>query len=314
LLARIAVLQDGVVTLEQAWSAGLVTEDIRRLCRAGRWRRLSRATYLTRPEVMDPTLRRAQIRAAVASFGPDAVAVLSTAAELLGLAGVRPSSRIHVSLPGRRARPGRVNEPLIRAHQLVIPRTQTGHVDGITVTSPLRTVADLLLRVDRSTAVSLVDSALNARLITEDDLLAVPALLRGRRGAVAARGYLAEADGRAQSPLETRVRLRCVDGGVRPETLQHEIRDSSGLLLGIADMAWPSADLLAEADGRGPHGTPEAVFADRRRQNRLVNAGWPILRFTWKDTLNPDYIPFMVRAALRSRAVDHEVGGTKWAR
>jgi very-short-patch-repair endonuclease len=202
----------------------------------------------------------------------------------------------------------------VRAHQLVIPRAQTGHVDGIAVTSPLRTVADLLLRVDRVTAVSLVDSALNTRLITEDELPAISTLLRGRRGAIAARGFVSEADGRAQSPLETRVRLRCVDGGVCPETLQHEVRDSTGVLLGFADMAWPSADLLAEADGRGPHGTPEAVFADRRRQNRLVNAGWQILRFTWKDTLSPDYVPFMVRAALRSRAVDHEAGGRKWAR
>ncbi|WP_307813941.1 hypothetical protein [Micromonospora luteifusca] len=56
--------------------------------------------------------------------------------------------------------------------------------------------------------------------------------------------------------------------------------------------------MIAEADGRGPHAVPEAVFADRRRQNRLVNAGWTVLRFTWSDTLRPDYIPWTVRQAM----------------
>jgi hypothetical protein len=43
---------------------------------------------------------------------------------------------------------------------------------------------------------------------------------------------------------------------------------------------------------------PEAVLADRRRQNRLVNAGWTVLRFTWQDTLDPYYIPHTIRQAI----------------
>jgi hypothetical protein len=290
-----------MVTLEQAKAAGLAVDDVQRLCRTGRWRRLARSAYLIRPSNPAYVERRARIRAAVSSLGPDAVAVLTTAAEVLGIAGVRFSDRIHVSVPGRLAKSSRASEPGLVVHQMVIPRTDTGHVARIAVTSPLRTVADTILRVGRYDGVSVLDSALNIGLIVEDDLLQIPALISGRRGAVAARTMLPEADCRAQSPLETRVRLRCVDGRVAPETLQHEIRDVDGHLLGIADMAWPSAGLLAEADGRGPHGTPEAVFADRRRQNRLVNAGWQVLRFTWRDTLNPSYIPATVRAALRSR-------------
>ena len=52
-------------------------------------------------------------------------------------------------------------------------------------------------------------------------------------------------------------------------------------------------------------------YADRRRQNRLVNAGWTVLRFTWQDTLHPDYIPHTVRQAIAAAAasVDHEVTG-----
>lgn len=116
-----------------------------------------------------------------------------------------------------------------------------------------------------------------------------------------ARGWLAQAAGRAQSPLETRVRLRCVDGGVRPEQLQFAVRGDADQLLGIADLAWPSAGLLAEADGRGAHDTPAAVHTDRRRQNRLITAGWRVLRFTWQDTRTPHLIPTTIRAALRDR-------------
>ncbi|MFF4877221.1 DUF559 domain-containing protein [Micromonospora sp. NPDC000668] len=105
-------------------------------------------------------------------------------------------------------------------------------------------------------------------------------------------------DGRAQSPLETRARLRCVDGRVPPDALQLEVRDDDGYLLGIGDLGWRGPRIIAEADGRDVHGSPEAAFADRRRQNRLVNAGWTVLRFTWSDTLRPDYIPWTVRQAI----------------
>jgi very-short-patch-repair endonuclease len=166
------------------------------------------------------------------------------------------------------------------------------------VTDVLPTVAEVILRANRYTAVAVLDSALCNELLKPEETAALPALMRRRRGAVAARRYLRETDGRAQSPLETRVRLRCVDGGVAPDVLQHEVRDEDGYLLGIGDLAWLRARVIAEADGRTPHGTPEAVFADRRRQNLLLNAGWTVLRFTWADTLRPDYIPYTVRNAI----------------
>jgi very-short-patch-repair endonuclease len=298
-LARVAGRQDGVVTLAQARRAGFTADEVHRLCRKGRWRRLSRTTYLARPDAPEAVLRRARIRSAVASLGRAACAVLDTAAELHHLAGLRRSEQIHVSLPGCCARPRRRSQPELVVHQLVVPRAHLVHVDGITVTSPLRTVADNLLVVNRYDGVSLLDSALNLGLLADDELPAILPLLRGRRGAVAARTRLPEADGRAQSPLETRVRLRCVDGRVAPEQLQHEIRDVHGYLLGVADLAWLRARLLCEADGRGPHGGADAIYADRQRQNLLTNAGWRILRFTWTDTLRPDYIPATVRQALR---------------
>lgn len=295
---RMAAARDGIVTLAQARAAGLTVHEVHRLCRTGRWRVVARGSYLVDAEAYDGVPRRARVRAAVESFGPHAVVVLGTAAELYGIAGTARTEEIHLSLPGQVARPVRAAHPEVVVHQLVLGPAQVGRVHGIAVTVPVRTVADLVLRADRFAAVSVLDSALNRQVVTVDELARVPALLRGRRGAVEARRHLAEADGRAQSPLETRTRLRCVDGRVPPDVLQIPVRDDDGCLLGVGDLGWRGPRVIAEADGREPHATPDAVFADRRRQNRLVNAGWAVLRFTWRDTLTPDYIPHTVRQAI----------------
>ncbi|MFI6331428.1 DUF559 domain-containing protein [Micromonospora chersina] len=227
--------------------------------------------------------------------------MLATAAELHGIGGFSRTGAIHVALPSRAARPARRKEPAVVLHQLEHPVEAVTMIRDVPVATAVRTVADLILRERRYPAVALLDSALNRKVISEEDLLSIPTLIRGRRGAVAARRYLAEANGLAQSPLETRTRLRCVDGGVRPDALQIEVRDSDGYLLGIGDLGWRRARVIAEADGTASHAAPNALFNDRRRQNRLTNAGWTVLRFTWSDTLTPDYIPTTVRRALAAR-------------
>jgi hypothetical protein len=295
-LRQLAATQDGTVTLAQARAAGLTFEDVQRHCRAGRWRPLARAVY--RIDGVAAPARRARIRATVTSFGPRAFAVLDTAAELLGIAGLPQRDHIHVSLPGVAARARRSTDAAVSVHQLVVRERQVGSVDGIPCTSPARTVADLILRQNRLTAVSLLDSALNRGLVAVDDLADISAMLRGRRSAVDARRWLAQADGRAQSPLETRVRLRCQDGRVPPDVLQHVVRDGGGHLLGIADFAWLGARLIGEADGRGPHDEVTAVYRDRRRQNQFAAHGWKTVRFTWADTMDPGYIPYIVRTAM----------------
>ncbi|WP_435126421.1 type IV toxin-antitoxin system AbiEi family antitoxin domain-containing protein [Micromonospora tulbaghiae] len=301
-LTRMAATQGGFVTAEQALRLGLGREQIRYLVRSGRWTRLSRGCYLPSPAGPAPVaLRRAMIRATIASLGQGAVAVLSTAAELHGIAGLPPTAAIHVSVPRDRPHVQRRAEPGLRVHQLTLADADVCRVGGVPVTTPVRTVADVLLRARRYPAVCVLDSALYQGILAENDLSLVLAHLAGRRGAVAARRYLAESDGRAQSPLETRARLRCVDGGVPPDVLQLPVRDEDGYLLGVGDLGWRRARLIAEADGRAPHLTPQAVYADRFRQNRLVNAGWRILRFTWSDTLRPDYIPQTVKHALNRR-------------
>lgn len=304
-LRLLATGQDGVVTIAQCRAAGASPDQVKRWCRDKRWLRISRGVYLVDADLHPEPPRRALIRAAMFSAGPSAVAVLGTAADLHGLAGLRPETVVHVSLPGVAARPRRVVEPGLSPHQLVLRPDEVTSVDGLAATTPARTAADLLLRVDRYSAVCVLDSGLNRGLLGPDDLPLIGAMLTGRRGAVKARPWLAEADGRAESPLETRIRLRCVDGEVPPDTLQHPVRDELGNLLAVGDLAWLRSRIIAEGDGVEAHENPVAVFRDRKRQNDLVNAGYTPLRFTWPDTMSPPYIPDVVRRA--------QAAATTWA-
>lgn len=304
-IRMVALGQSGVVTTAQCREAGVTEGQVRTLCRDRCWVRLNEGVYLVDADMIegDPP-RPAMIRAALFSAGSHAVAVLGTAAELLGIHGLRRDDAIHISLPGSHARPRRCTEPGVRMHQLVLRPDDTTTVDGIAVTTPARTVADLILRTDRLTAVCVLDSSLNRRILIPEDLDLVKCLIVGRRGAVRARPWLAEADERAESPLETRVRLRAADGGVAPDELQFRVRSAAGNIVAIGDLAWlrARARVIGEADGVDAHDTPTAVFRDRKRQNEIIAAGFVPLRFTWPDTMEPDYVPYMIRSAIAQSA------------
>ncbi|MEV4414551.1 type IV toxin-antitoxin system AbiEi family antitoxin domain-containing protein [Catellatospora sp. NPDC049609] len=313
---RLAERQDGLITAAQCRELSLSAAAVRRFLRQGVWRTLSRGVYLVDADMRGAVdSAKALVRAAVLSAGPNAVAVLESAAAVHGLHGLRPQTQLHVSLPGKLAVPRRVGAGTVVPHQLTLASEDVTVVDGIAVTTALRTVADLLLKVDRMAAVSVLDSALHLGLIGEDELAELPRLLRGRRGATVARGWIEQADGRAESPLETRARLRCVDAGLPPDDLQATILDGTGRAVGRVDLLWRAARLIGEADGGELHDRPDAVFRDRQRQNDLINAGYRIVRFTWSDTLDPHTIPRTVRRVLAMTGqVDQEAVDMKHRR
>src|SRR5688572_19591726 len=150
----VARSQHGVVTVEQCRAAGVSGDEVRSLCRAGEWIRLNRGAYLVDAHLLEGIPRLSAVRAAAFSAGPLAVAVLTTAAELHGIAGLRRDDDVHVNLPGPLARNRRPTEPGVRLHQLVLGPDDVTTVEGLAVTTPARTAADLMLRVGRLAAVS----------------------------------------------------------------------------------------------------------------------------------------------------------------
>ncbi len=110
---------------------------------------------------------------------------------------------------------------------------------------------------------------------------------------------LALADGRSESPLETRLRVLLTRAGLAPEALQYNVYDDDGRFLARVDLAWPSVKLAVEVDGREYHESPKALFRDRERANDLVDIRWRVIRITWRDILeHPEDVIRRIRRAI----------------
>jgi len=297
---EIARQQNWIITAAQALDAGLRRTEIERFLRSRRWRRIFHGVYLIHGDTMAEHIApEITIRAAHLAIGPHAVAVLKTAALLHHIPGWQAAETpLQFAVPPQASAPRRVLDRRILVHQWTLPLADVDHVFGIPVTTPLRTVSDMLLTASRLEAVATLDAALNRKIVCPDDLGNLLSSFYRRRGAVLARGYVGEADARSESPLETRGRLYLADAGLAPDDLQVDIFTDDGRFLGRADMFWRAARLIAEADGAAVHGQPQALYRDRHRQNDLVRAGYRIIRFTWDDVKRPGYLPSLVRAML----------------
>jgi hypothetical protein len=300
----LAARQDGVLTRQQAAELGVPGADLRRLVRQGRWVRLGRGCYWVAADGGSPRLRT-RVRGALLTCGPGAVAYGPTAVRLHGLHGV-PSAAdrtVHVACPhSARPRQG------VTLHRL--GRRRVVEWRGLPMTTVTQSVADVLRTEDRATAVSVLDSALHLGLLPGGALNELYDALHGYPGGARARGLLKVADGRAESPLETRGRLVCTDARMPPEVLQWELRDADGVRRRV-DLGWPGRGVGVEADGRTVHDLPEALYADRHRQNALLAAhpGLVLLRFTWRDTLEPDRFLETLRHTLRVRSQGNPAEG-----
>ena len=65
------------------------------------------------------------------------------------------------------------------------------------------------------------------------------------------------------------------------------------------DFYWPEHKLVVEIDGREDHLTPTAFEDDHERDALLMEAGYEVRRFTYRQvTERPDWVAGRIRAAL----------------
>ncbi|MEU6078521.1 DUF559 domain-containing protein [Micromonospora sp. NPDC047074] len=200
--------------------------------------------------------------------------------------------------------PGRRRGPLtgLRIHRGEIDPEDVVDLAGVLVTSPARTCWDLARWLDLVEAVVVIDGLL-ARRLTDVSALREYALARaGRRGWRSLLRAVDLADPGAESPQESRTRVRLVLAGLpRPRT--QWVVTEGGRFVARLDLAWPEFKVAVEYDGLW-HDDPAQFHQDRRRLNRLVGTGWIVLHVTAKR-LREDFDGFLaeVRAALRSRGL-----------
>lgn len=252
--------------------------------------RSSRNTYL--PQLADQLDR---VRAVLLGAPDDAVVSHLTAARLWNfeIPLVSDDGRAHLTVgPQARLRHRRDR----RIHYSSVPAPETRRRHGVLVTSPGRTWIDLASAVPPAALLAVTDQML-ARGFPEAEF---PAILRrsaGRRGVAVARRVAARGNAKAGSPMESVLRWLLLEADLPQPVLQHVIR-ADGRFLGQVDMAWPESRVMVEFDGN-VHRDRQVFVDDLRRQNRLVLAGWTILRFTSADVLGrPGQVLAAIRVAL----------------
>jgi hypothetical protein len=139
-------------------------------------------------------------------------------------------------------------------------------------------------------------------VLTREDLARAVRRRLGRRGTPQLLTLLRGSAGGAVSGAERRAHGLLRRAGIRGWVANARVFDAEGLI-GVVDLLFPEQRVVIEIDGWAAHGSREAFRNDRRRQNRLVAAGYLVLRFTWDDLTNrSEQVVAEVRSVLAARA------------
>lgn len=270
---RLADAQHGVVSLEQAVTAGMADDRAQRLVRAGAWQRLHPGVFAT---YSGPVTWSARSRGALLHAGRGAALSHASAAHVHGIVATPPRT-VEVVVPhGRKVVTGR-GLRVRQRRQLVIEDR------GLPVVPRGTTVLDLVAgaRSDDE-AVRIVGEALRRRVAAEEILDALHTRARQRHRRLLL-DVLAPGSG-VESPLEHRYR-RDVE---RRHGLPTAVRQRWDLVEGRwtrADAVYEPYGVRAELDGESGH-PGGRTDSDVWRDNAvLVHRSDVTLRYRWSHVV-----------------------------
>ncbi|MFQ1004113.1 DUF559 domain-containing protein [Modestobacter sp. SSW1-42] len=183
----------------------------------------------------------------------------------------------------------------VRVHRTVLAPADVDVVEGVPVTSPLRTAWDVAALEPLGTAVAALDAMVRRGPVTTAALMSRLEGAAGEWGVTRVRRAFGLVDPRAESAPESRVRVALVLAGLRPVPQFHVL--DGGEFLAKVDLAWPEAKLVVEYEG-AHHFEAEKIIEDDRRYAVLVAAGWRVIRLSAPDLRDLDSVVRRVRDAL----------------
>lgn len=276
-------------TYSELIDRGLPDSEVRGRLRTGELRRLRRGGYLAGETSSPEQEYRALIATTVPVLAPGTVLSHQSAGIAWGLpAPRRLLTKVHTTREGVAG--GHISGH-VHGHRRPLPWAQLAALDGWPVTSLVRTAVDLASAVRRDEALAVMDAALRLGA-DKDELDALIAEGRHRRGIAQARWALPRSDSRSESPGESMSRYWMIVGGVPVPELQFEVRDRTGRLLGRTDFAWPAVGVLGEFDGlvkysegfdASGRSVGEVVRDEKRRETSLLFDGWRVIRWGSRD-------------------------------
>jgi hypothetical protein len=291
-----------VVTRAQALAAGMTPDEVRQRVRGGHWTALLPGTYArrsTEPD-LDPfeaqRVRHVELCTAAALRHPGTTIAFGSAAlaTSLPLVSDPPPLGQLIASPGgwTGIRDGvRYRSAALRPSH-VVDR-------GVRVTSPARTVVDVARTHDLPDALACGDAAVRRGLTDVASALTLLDSLGSVRGCRRARAALVHLDGRRESPLESFSWARFLEAGLPLPLMQEEFWDEDGFV-GRVDFWWPQFRLVGEVDGRMKYSTADAIYAEKRREDRIRRLGVGVERWGMPE-LGRGWPRFLPRLTARLR-------------
>jgi hypothetical protein len=263
-----AELTRGPFTAATGRAAGLTARQLR----SSPWSRLVHDVYVHASVPVTLTVR-AQGVALV--LPPGAAVSLTCAAWMYGgdVRDRRDGDVVEVVAAGG----DQIRRRGVRASSAILGPGDVVEVHGVPVTSPVRTAFDLARRPDRIESVVGVDAMLNRGGCTLAELASYVAERRGGRGVRFADESLRQAEPLAQSPMDTRQRMRLVVAGLPRPAAQVPVESTPGRPFAYIDNGYRKWRVGADYDGE-PH--REQWRHDLERQERIRDQGWWHRRYT----------------------------------
>ncbi|MEJ2865277.1 hypothetical protein [Actinomycetospora flava] len=236
-------------------------------------------------------------RATAAALGASGAVVGGLAAAHIHGADCASPAAIELVVGRRRIQPW----PGVRIRQDVLTEDEVMPLDGVLVTSPLRTMFDLACTLPHDEAVVAVDALARLYRLDPRQLLAYPAARDNPRGVLSIPAVVADADPRAESRPETLARLIMHRAGLTP-TPQLPVYDEHGVFVGRLDFAWEECKLGGEYQGDHHRVDRDQWLRDASRTAEFASCGWSILPITSDDVFRrPAEFVRRTRAAVAAR-------------
>jgi very-short-patch-repair endonuclease len=142
------------------------------------------------------------------------------------------------------------------------------------------------------------DAALHTGLLDIEELEFLVAFVRGWPRSSRARTVLAHADGTSESVGESRLRFGLAMVGIELIP-QVRITNEHGAIVARVDFTVAGTNVVVEFDGlvKYREGGPQALVAEKRREDELRRLGYVVVRVIWSELDRPGLIAARIRAA-----------------
>jgi Protein of unknown function (DUF559) len=280
-LAELSLGQNGAFGLDQLLALGLSARAVHTRRATGRLHRIHHTVYSLVPKEL--LKRDGLYMAAVLACGDGAVLSHRSAAALHGLRDWG-HTKIEVTVPCRSAR----RHEGIKVHRsTTLTDKDLTAVNDIPCTTIARTLLDLA---------EVVTHRQLERAFDQADIIEAPLDIRAvleqvarnptRPGAKSVRRVLTEHYiGKTPTANENEEALLAITrplGIPDPECNAYIVLDDGGPAI-KADFVWQDRRVIVEADSDKWHNTRQRFESDRVRDQRLIAAGWTVIRTTWKQ-------------------------------